>query len=98
TGRLAGSRVAGSIAAVDRLQTSPQHYFQRPDQLRLEPGAISISGWTGSVNLNRNSGDLQANAALWGVSPGFESNDLGFNSRTSRWGGHGVFTWRKTAP
>ena len=39
----------------------------------------SLRGWTGSVNLNRNSGVHGVNAALWAVSPGFDSSDAGFN-------------------
>jgi len=55
TGKIAGSAVTGSAAAIDRLQRSPQHYFQRPDarEVRLRPGATSMQGWTGDVNLNR---------------------------------------------
>ncbi len=100
TGRLALSRLEGDAQALDGIQRLPQHYFQRPDskQQRLDPGRRSLSGWTGALNLNRNSGNLQVNAALWATSPGFESNDLGFNGRSDRWGGHLVGTWRKTNP
>jgi hypothetical protein len=100
TGRLAASRVAGSAAAIESIQLAPQHYFQRPDMKheRRKAGATSISGWTGSANLNRNSGNAQLNAAVWATSPGFESKDLGFNFRSDRWGGHVVGTLRKTDP
>ena len=40
-----------------------------------------MSGWSGRVDLNRNAGIWNINAALRGVSPGFESNDLGYLSR-----------------
>jgi hypothetical protein len=100
TGRLAGSRLDGSTAAVEAVQRSSQHYFQRPDSrtVRLDPLATSMSGWTGALNLNRQGGGIRFNGALWAVSPGFESNDLGFNSRTDRWGGHAVVDFRKTDP
>jgi hypothetical protein len=100
TGRVAGSRIVGSQESMLSIQQAPQRYFQRPDSRvdRLDPLATSLSGWTGSLNLNRNSGNLQVNAALWATSPGFESNDIGFNSRSDRWGGHVVGTWRKTKP
>ena len=97
-GMFAGSRVAGTSAAISRVQQASQRYFQRPDALRLDPQATSMSGWTGRVNLNRNSGTLIANAALWGVSPGFESGDLGFTYQTGMHGAHGVFLWRKPSP
>jgi hypothetical protein len=100
TGRVAGSRLEGSQAAMLRQQQAPQRYFQRPDSAedRLDPEATALAGWTGSLNLNRNAGNFQVNAALWATSPGFESNDLGFNFRSDRWGGHVVATLRKTKP
>lgn len=98
-GRLAFSRLDGSAAAIQTIQELPQHYFQRPDAKHAHrDGATSLAGWTGSLNLNRNGGNLQLNAALWATSPGFESNDLGFNFRSDRWGGHVVGTWKKTTP
>ena len=37
-------------------------------------------------------------AGVWGVSPGLEVNDLGFESQTDRGGGHGMVTFRKLTP
>ena len=100
TGGLAASRVDGSAAAITRLQLAPQRYYQRPDapEVSLDPNATSMSGWYGRVNLNRNAGPWTVNAALWGVSPGFESNDLGYHTQGDMAGAHGVFTWRKLDP
>jgi len=96
----AGSRVDGSPAAITRLQVAPQRYYQRPDasHLRLDPDATSLSGFSGRVSVNRNSGLVQVNAMLWGVSPGFESNDLGFHSNGDRAGAHAVVIWRNVTP
>jgi len=90
SGRLAGSDVAGSEAAVEGLQLASARYYQRPDRpvLRLDPSRTALSGWTGSLDLNRQSGRVRVNAAVWATSPGFESNDLGYNPRSDRWGGH----------
>ena len=41
---------------------------------------------------------MQVNASLWGVSPGFESNDLGFHSNGDRAGAHAVVLWRNVTP
>ena len=98
TGLLARSRVSGSSAAMARVQQAPARYFQRPDAYRLDPGATAISGWTGHVTLNRNSGTWITNASLWGVSPGFDSSDLGFTWRTGIHGAHAVLLWRKPTP
>jgi hypothetical protein len=99
-GAVVGSRVEGSTAAMTRLQYAPQRYYQRPDatHLRLDPNATSLSGFSGRISLNRNSGLVQVNALLWGVSPGFESNDLGFHSNGDRAGMHTVLMWRNVTP
>ena len=94
-GRIAGSDVAGSRSAILDLQRAPQRYYQRPDasHVEIDPAATGLRGWTGSVNLNRNSGVHQVNSALWGVSPGFDSNDAGFNFNGDRAGFHAVYSW-----
>ena len=57
-GGLAGSSVSGSRPAVLRLQTSAQRYYQRPDapHVEIDPQATSLSGWSGRIGLNKNSG------------------------------------------
>jgi hypothetical protein len=96
TGRMAGSYVSGSADAMSRLQRAPQRYYQRPDapHVEFDPNATNLRGWTGSVNLNRNSGVHGANVALWAVSPGFDSGDAGFNFNGDRGGMHAVYQWR----
>ena len=100
TGKFAVSRVGGAASAIEIAQRAAQRYFQRPDapQVSIDPGRRSLSGFSGRVNLNRNSGLVQVNAALWGVSPGFESNDLGFHGTGDRAGAHGVLFWRNVTP
>ena len=95
-GRIAGSQLQGSTSAISRLQQAPQRYFQRPDaaHLELDPAAAMLRGWTGSVNLNRQSGVHGLNASLWGISPGFDSSDAGFNFMSDRFGTHLVYQWR----
>jgi hypothetical protein len=99
-GGIAGSTVAGSREAVLRLQRAEQRYYQRPDapHVSVDPTATSLSGWNGRVTLNKNSGDVTVNGALWGISPGFEPNDLGFATQTDRGGGHGMVLFRKVTP
>jgi hypothetical protein len=99
-GRLSGSQVDGSTSVITTLQRAPQRYFQRPDepQVGLDPTRTSLQGFTGRVMLNRNTGIWHLNASLWGVSPGFESNDLGFLSTSDRAGTHVVWTLQNNAP
>ena len=100
TGEVSASHVAGSATVIEQLQRAPQRYYQRPDATHLEvdPQRTSLRGYEGRVFLNRNSGVWRVNAAVWGVNPGYESNDLGFHSRGDRAGAHGVLLWRKQTP
>ena len=84
SGGLSGSTVSGSPASVLRVQRAAQRYYQRPDapHVSVDPTATSLSGWSGRVGLNKNSGNVTFNAGLWGISPGFEPNDLGFATQT----------------
>ena len=66
------------------LQQSSTHYFQRPDRdyATLDSSATSLSGYAGRITLNKQKGNMMINAALGFISPGFESGDLGYLSRT----------------
>jgi hypothetical protein len=99
-GRLAVSRLSGTTDAIARAQTLVQRAFLRPDAAHVsyDPSRTALTGFTGRVNLNRNSGLWQVNASLWGVSPGFESNDLGFLTTGDRAGAHVVVMRRKVLP
>jgi hypothetical protein len=66
------------------LQRSSTHYFQRPDRdyVSLDSSATSLSGYAGRLYFNKQKGNMILNAALGFISPGFESGDLGYLSRT----------------
>ena len=100
SGGLSGSTVAGSPASVRRVQRAAPRYFQRPDapHVSVDPTATSLSGWSGRLGLNKNSGNVTFNAGLWGISPGFEPNDIGFATQTDRGGAHGQVVFRKLVP
>jgi len=100
SGSFAGSVVTGDAASMLRLQRSSARYYQRPDAsyLALRPDARRLSGWTGQVNVNRRAGNLLLDGAVWAISPGFESNDLGYSPNADRVGGHLGMIWRKTTP
>jgi hypothetical protein len=100
SGGLSGSTVSGSPASVLRLQLAAQRYYQRPDapHVSVDPAATSLSGWSGRVGLNKNSGNVTFNVGAWGISPGFEPNDLGYATQTDRGGAHGQVLFRKLTP
>jgi hypothetical protein len=99
-GRMVFSDVAGSAKAIERLQLEPQRYFQRTEtpEVRFDPSRTGLRGWNGDINLNRNQGSWNLNTALWAVSPGFESGDLGFHFNGDIWGNHAAFSWRQIQP
>lgn len=80
TGWAGASRIDGDTAAINRIQTSSSHYFQRPDAevLKYNPLARSMSGYTASIRADKDAGKH----ILWGMqviteSPGYEINDVG---------------------
>lgn len=87
SGFLAGSRVAGSESAIASAQRSSARYFQRPDDRSVELDAkrTSLGGRIGGVALSH-SGNWDGSVTYQEVSPGFEANDLGFQSFAGRRG------------
>jgi hypothetical protein len=84
TGYWAGSMVRGDAEAIDRLQRSNVHSFQRPDagHLTYDPLRTQLSGHAGAVNFNKISGErTRGNSFIGFKSPGFDVNDLGFQAR-----------------
>jgi hypothetical protein len=100
TGWAGASRVDGTAAQITSVQENSTHYFQRPDagHVSVDSLATSLDGWAGRVWLNKQRGDWLVNAAVGAIEPGFETNDLGFLSRTDVINGHGVVTRRWTRP
>ncbi|MSR23379.1 MAG: hypothetical protein EXR92_07550, partial [Gemmatimonadetes bacterium] len=84
--KLAGSRVAGSAEAIASSQESPARYLARPgaDHLDYDPTATSMTGFYGTVSVGEQSGAWQGSLGLTATSPGFEVNDLGFQSAADR--------------
>ncbi len=79
---LTGSRVAGAPEAIDRVQRSPVHYFQRPDadHLGYDPERTVLAGFAAKADLFKLEGNLRFAGFLLTSSPGFEANDLGFQN------------------
>lgn len=78
-----GSRVAGSEEAIDATQRSSVHYYHRPDgELGYDPGRTSLGGYAGQFRFAKfGGGKLRFETSYQRLSPGFESNDLGFLRR-----------------
>ncbi len=78
------SQVRGSEEALIQTQSSPVHYFQRPDTeyITFDSTRTSLSGYGGSLRFAKQSGKLNFGTFLFFNSPGLELNDLGFLNST----------------
>ena len=100
-GYVAGSNVRGDAAAIDELQRSNVHSFQRPDATHLEydPARTSLNGYAASAALSKIGGErvrFNTNVAL--KSPGFDINDVGFLRRGDQKTMGNWVQWRHDRP
>lgn len=87
-GAIAASSVEGDSGAIERVQRSSARYFQRPDlrSARYDPSATSLRGYGSIVRVTKQGGDWRWDLNGTDVSPGFETNDLGFQQLAGwRW-------------
>jgi hypothetical protein len=81
----ATSVVRGTAAAIDRTQRNAVHYYNRPDAgLPYDPTRTSLAGTDLSVKADKVAGTLLYGASYERLSPGFETNDLGFLSQVDQ--------------
>jgi len=97
SGWAGGSVVTGTAADITAIQTDSRHYFQRPDaqSYSVDPNATSLMGSGARVWLNKEKGNWLSNSAFGFISPGFEVNDMGFESRADVVNAHlgGGYRW-----
>jgi hypothetical protein len=101
SGNVIGSRVEGSADAITRVQWFPNHYFQRPDadHLEVDETATSLTGYSGSVSLDKISGKHWLGGIAAAITaPQYEVNDLGFAYRTDRRDIEANLTYREVRP
>jgi hypothetical protein len=86
TGAVASSRVAGSEASIARTQQTSARYFQRPDaeHIDLDTLATSLGGYYVMAYVGKQAGTFTMRNGFAYVSPGYEVNDLGFQSDADR--------------
>jgi hypothetical protein len=84
-GWFGGTRVEGTPEAILGLQRSAMHYYQRPDvpYLDVNPDATSLSGWGGRLSFAKEGGNTLCLVSVGALSPGFDPNDVGFQSSGS---------------
>lgn len=82
SGFVSESQVTGSATAIAASQRSSARYYQQPDAhyLHFDSTLTSLSGHMSEIALAKR-GTWYGSLALKDVSPGFEVNDIGFQSR-----------------
>jgi hypothetical protein len=101
SGQVAGSLVSGSASSIERVQRSFPRLYQRPDadHLDLDASRTSLAGFTAEANVLKTSGEHWL-VGFHGqaTSPGFDSNELGFQSRADQVGGGTVLIYNQNQP
>ena len=73
------SQVEGTAPAMARVQLSPVHAFQRPDDgLTLDTLRTSLRGAGGQLWLGKTGGVVRYGSSLRYLSPHFDNNDIGY--------------------
>lgn len=82
SGHVALSEVRGDAEAIARTQRDPVRYLHRPDadHLRFDLQRTRLRGHLADLSVSY-TGDWMASLQLKEISPGFEINDLGFQTR-----------------
>jgi hypothetical protein len=82
----AGSQIRGAPSAILIAQRSSARYFQRPDatHLAIDSNATSLQGYSARLDVGKRAGVWRGNVALSLTSPGYEINDLGFQTAADR--------------
>jgi hypothetical protein len=84
-GSLTASHVEGDADAIGRTQRSSVHYYHRPDSpLEYDATRTTLDGMAATASFQKVSGVFQYYGSYKYYSPGFEPNDLGFQSRVDQ--------------
>lgn len=84
-GSFAASVVRGSAQAINRTQRNAVHNYHRPDAgLPYDPNKTALSGTNLQLKADKVSGTVLFGTSYERLSPGFETNDLGFLSQADQ--------------
>lgn len=80
SGTAATSNLTGNTEAVEILQRSSVHYYQRPDAdyIEVDPARKSLNGHGGNIQGGKIGGHWNFMAFAYWKSPGFDLNDMGY--------------------
>jgi hypothetical protein len=100
-GSFSTGQVRGSTGAIAITQRSSARYYQRPDakSFHFDPTRTSLSGFTGHATVAKTSGQhWLGSVMLQTQSPGFEPNDLGFQTQMDRKGFSTLALYKEDKP
>ncbi|MEO5588393.1 MAG: DUF5916 domain-containing protein [Gemmatimonadaceae bacterium] len=83
---VAASQIGGTTQAITSTQRDGVHRYQRPDDdLELDANATSLTGNAERISISKFGGGVTRFQSVYErFSPGFETNDLGFQSRADQ--------------
>lgn len=95
-----GSLVRGSAEAIAATQAGPAHEYDRPDagHVELDPTRTSLGGWSAGTLLAKETGNWKYNFKVESYSPGFDTNDVGFMTRSDLVTSHAVLIYDNPEP
>ena len=104
-GWLGFSHLRGDSAAIDRVQRSPVHYFQRPDAqdsvggyLHYDPTRTTFTGSVGSLWFRKTKGNWLYDLQYAWESPAYDPNDAGRLGNADGRNGFAGIIYRQTKP
>ncbi len=85
-GHFTGSYISGEPDVIERIQRSSARYFQRPDagHLDLNPNRTELQGTYSDLMFTSETRNWVTQFRGYQISPGFEVNDMGFQSAADR--------------
>jgi hypothetical protein len=80
------SYIQGDTLAIKAAQRSSARYYQRPDAdyVSYDPTRTSLAGWNAALGVSKDQGATNYAVGVSATSPGFEINDLGYQTRADR--------------
>lgn len=101
SGAASFSSIHGSKDAIRLAQFSPVRHYDRVDSdyLSVDENATSLQGFSTELSVQKRGGDNWLGSVTYSeTSPGYEVNDIGFQTRSDlRWAG-AVAIYRETSP
>ncbi len=80
SGYMAKSYVSGKNSVITNIQSSPAHYFQRPDDgIAIDSTKTDLTGTSSEISLTKISGkNIKGSLTFNQISPGYNVNELGY--------------------